>query len=334
MPEPSAHPLATPKAVRIGPELVLAAATRLVSQGAGDIETAARRLVSTAPSHGIDLSLIWGVVGPGSPATVRQACLAVAGAGRTAMLFLSEPPLSGEVGSAEAALAERCACLKAACAFLARDRSQTVQIAQALPDPAEPWFVEAVSALGFTKVGDLLYLRRPATALPRSFRKAPFPPELTVVSVNQLAKTGLDDLLIAAMDRSYADTLDCPELCGLRCTRDILASHRDTGKFDPASWWVVLREGDPLGCAFFSAVPDAASSELVYLGLAPEARGRGLGRQLLAMGIEHLRKRHPGWPMTLAVDQRNSPALALYDAFGFRNFGSRIAFVKPLQGLA
>ena len=39
-----------------------------------------------------------------------------------------------------------------------------------------------------------------------------------------------------ALDRSYVDTMDCPELCGMRATADILASHKATGEFDPSLW--------------------------------------------------------------------------------------------------
>jgi len=319
-----------PIAVRISPDLALAAAGRLVSQASNDTEAAARRLVASAPSHGIDLSLIWATLD--QRRRVRQACLAVPGAGRTAMLFLSEPMPEGE--DAAQALAERVAVLDAACDHLGQEPSQRVHIAQALPDPTEPWFVDALTHARFTMVGHLSYLRRPAGPTPRPVKPFQTPEGVTLTRVSDLPKSKVDAALVAAMDRSYVDTLDCPELCGLRETRDILASHKDTGKFDPHTWWLVTYQGEPHGCALFSAVPDAASAELVYLGLSPEIRGKGLGKHLLLQGIEELRRRHATWPMTLAVDRRNAPALRLYGALGFRSFGERIAFVRPVRGLA
>ena len=325
---PNSASAGRPSAVRISPDLALAAATRLVSQATTDIEGAARRLVASAPSHGIDLSLIWATLD--QRRRVRQACLAVPGAGRTAMLFLSEPEPAGDD---PAALDERVAALDAACGHLGNEPSRRVHIAQALPDPTEPWFVDALTAAGFTQVGHLAYLRRPAGPLPRR-AKFDLPPGITLTKVSELARSKVDPLLVTAMDRSYIDTLDCPELCGLRETKDILASHKDTGKFDPSTWWLVCKDGEPHGCALFSAVPDAASCELVYLGLSPEVRGQGLGKHLLAMGLEELRRKHASWPMTLAVDKRNAPALHLYGALGFRSFGDRIAFVRPVRALA
>jgi GNAT superfamily N-acetyltransferase len=330
------------------PDLHLSAAARLVSQSNPNVEVAAKRLVATAPDHGIDLSLIWGTVEPRQGRRgprVRQACMAVLGAGRTAMLFISEPAPGGDFGDASRALAERVAAIDAACVHLGRELGERVAIAQALPDPAETWSVEALNAARFIKVGDLSYLRREAGPLPRanSARKAALPltsvetgatlePGLTVSRLSDLESADTDAILLEALDRSYIDTLDCPELCGLRSTRDVLESHKDTGHFDPRTWWVLFLKGAAHGCAFFSNCPELRCAELVYLGLSPELRGRGLGRLMLCKGLDELRRDHPSWAMTLAVDHRNTPALRLYASLGFKAFGERVALVRPVQG--
>jgi ribosomal protein S18 acetylase RimI-like enzyme len=337
--------------VRITPELYLSAAARLVSQTNPNIETAAKRLVASAPEHGIDLSLIWGTVEPRQGRKgprVRQACLAVLGAGRTAMLFISEPAPAGDFGDPTRALAERVAAIDAACAHLGRELGERVAIAQALPDPAESWSVEALNAAGFIKVGDLSYLRRDAAPLARSTAGArrgqghptlaaidtgtALEPGLTVSRLSDIDEASSEEVLLEALNHSYIDTLDCPELCGLRETRDVLASHRDTGEFDPRTWWVLLHKGQPRGCALFSNCPELHSAELVYLGIGPELRGRGLGRLMLSKGLDELRHQHPAWAMTLAVDHRNGPALRLYASLGFKPFGERIALVRPVGG--
>jgi ribosomal protein S18 acetylase RimI-like enzyme len=335
-------------ALRITPDLVHSAAARLVSQSNPNVEVAARRLVATAPDHGIDLSLIWGTVEPRQgrrPSKVRQACMAVLGAGRTAMLFISEPAASGDFGDPARALAERVACIDAACAHLGREMGERVAIAQALPDPAETWSVDALNAANFIKVGDLSYLRREGAPLPRTPASgkgrtplaaietgAELEPGLTVSRLNDLDEASADDVLLEALENSYTDTLDCPELCGLRETRDVLASHKDTGDYDPRSWWLLFLHGRPHGCALFSDCPELRCAELVYLGLSPRLRGRGLGRLMLCKGLEEVRRRHPAWAMTLAVDHRNTPALRLYASMGFKAFGERVALVRPVGG--
>jgi ribosomal protein S18 acetylase RimI-like enzyme len=154
----------------------------------------------------------------------------------------------------------------------------------------------------------------------------------TVSRLSDLDEAATEDVLLEALNHSYIDTLDCPELCGLRETRDVLASHRDTGEFDPRTWWVLFLKGQARGCALFSNCPELHSAELVYLGLAPDLRGRGLGRLMLSKGLDELRQQHPTWAMTLAVDHRNGPALRLYASLGFKPFGERVALVRPVRG--
>jgi len=336
---PSLHPVR-----RIGPELHLAAACRLVSQTGSDVEHAARRLVSAAPEHEIDLSMVWATLDappadalPPKLPRVRQACLAVYGAGRTVMLFLSEPAPGGDFGDPAQALRERVEVVGAACAALALDPARA-RIAQALPDPADVWAIDAYAAAGFLKVGDLTYLRREPSLADRAPRlkpspdTAPWPKGVTVTRLDRLPMGTADGLLAQALERTYEDTLDCPELCGLRDTADVLDSHRSTGVFDPALWWLLHLDGLPHGCCLLNRCPEGRTVELVYLGLSPPARGRGLGKRLLTNAMTKAREVNPGWSVTCAVDARNAPALALYASLGFRPFGGRIALVRPLGG--
>lgn len=285
-------------------------------------------MLTAAAVHGIDLSLMWATVDrtpSGRPVKARQVCLAVPGAGRTAMLILSGPA-GGDEASEHA---ERIACVQAACAFLGSpDSGRDVRLVQALPEPPEPWAVQAFEAAGFTKVGDLAYLRRPLW--PPLVVPPPTWPEGITVRTLHSSKAGEPDraLLIAALDRTYEETLDCPELCGLRETADILESHRATGVHDPHFWWLVFLEGVPHGCVLFSKCPDQNTVELVYLGLSPALRGRRIGSKLLDMAIARLGGM-PGEHLTCAVDMRNEPARRLYAKSGFTEFGRRIAMVRP-----
>jgi len=77
------------------------------------------------------------------------------------------------------------------------------------------------------------------------------------------------------------------------------------------------------------ATGSAGSVELVYLGLVPEARGRGLGRRLLEHGLALLKGRSER-AVVLAVDERNTPAMKLYREAGFRPSLRRVAFIRPV----
>lgn len=327
--------------VRVGPDLLVAAARRLVPQRSQDVSAAARRFVESAASHGIDLSLFWAAVGrspgprEGDP-VVRQAVLAVPGSGRTAAFFVSEPPSGGDPEPARAAR-ERARLLDHACSWLGANIPERVSLAQMLPEPRDTWAPPALEAAGFRRVGSLRYMRRPARPLEfeRGLGEPAWPEGVRVERFDRLGdRRAAEADLVRALDRSYVDTLDCPELCGLRPTRDILESHRATGVWDPALWWMVSLDGRPEGCLLMARCPETTSSELVYLGLSPVLRGKGVGSALLAMGLRAVCAvtpgASPGVEIVCAVDRRNEPAIRLYERAGFTAFAERIAYVRPV----
>ncbi|MDX2117952.1 MAG: GNAT family N-acetyltransferase [Planctomycetota bacterium] len=344
---PDADPAANPRAAadgvpgamraqRVPPELYLAAAVRLVSQSLPDREVAARRLLANASEHGIDFANTFATIDHAQPRLidrVRQVCLLVPGSGRTAMMFVSEPnPTSvagggGDAGGNSIAYAERVACVRAACEHAEREMAATVRLFQALPEPGDTWLIGAYRGAGFLQISELEYLRRPRHWARRVSGRA-VPSNVHFVSVADLAEHVRDAALLAALDRTYADTLDCPELCGMRDTRDVLDSHLHTGHYDPRLWTIAMLDGEPHGCLLLSRVPEQRSCELVYLGISPSLRGKGVASALLARGLE-LPIGDGIDSITCAVDGRNTPAKTLYDRFGFRPFGRRIALVKP-----
>jgi ribosomal protein S18 acetylase RimI-like enzyme len=283
-------------------------------------------MMTAAAVHGIDLSLMWATVDrrpDGAVSRIREVCLAVPGTGRTAVLMLGEP---------ESALwsnghQERAACISAACGHLAAGGA--VRLAQTLPEPRQEWAVGAFSDAGFMKVGDLAYLRRGVQPLSR-MATDDLPAGITVRNVRGM-RAGDEDriLLLAALERTYVDTLDCPELCGMRETPDVLESHQSTGEWTARLWWLVFKDGEPQGCMLFNRVPEQGSVELVYLGLSPALRGQGLGYRLMELGLEAA-LRTDATQVTCAVDLRNGPAQKLYSRLGFQEFGRRVAMVRPI----
>ncbi len=327
-----------PQAVQIPRHLLLAAARKIVSQNS-DSEVAARRLIANASDNQIDLSLLFGVLGQAAPGgkpieIIRQVCLIVKGAGRTSIAFLSEPPRDGDLGTSAEAVSDRSACLLAACRHIKTQFGDAVQVAQSLPDPHETWAIEAFVHAGFSRVGDLLYLRRPWRTGLGTVQSGYGVDGLEVLPLSSVPQNEHNSVLLAALESSYIDTLDCPELCGLRTTQDILDSHFATGTFIPELWWILLLHGRPSGCMLFSPIAGQRAAELVYLGLASELRGKGLSSKLLSMGIAQARS-HPmlqfGFEeFTCAVDTRNIPARKIYERAGFTSFAERVAFVKTL----
>lgn len=319
--------------VQIPHELRLWACERLVT--GANRRQAARSLVSSAAAHGIDLDLMWGVVsdeGSKSTRKVRQVCLAVLSAGRTAMLFHSNPESPRLLGSRQVQQQEIGACVRACLKGLSSMPARA-GLAQCLIESSHPWARQVCLDAGMISVGELAYMRKPL-----DMSEAPAPPEpsweagfrvRSLAQIEQQHPGDADRELIAALEGSYEQTLDCPELCGLRAMPDVLESHKATGAFRPEHWLLIHKDERAVGCCLLTHCPSNESIELVYLGLAPEARGLGMGKRVLRYGISrmvHLGARE----VSCAVDTRNMPAIHVYESIGFRRFDSRHGFVVSL----
>lgn len=315
---------------RVSPELRLSGAARLITEPGGSLREAAQRFVTAAPTHGIDLSLFWATTapGPGGP-VVRQVCLLVPGAGRTGILFMSPPGPAGDFGRGEVQQSELASCIRAATEAAGSEVDPPISIVQALPSPGHTWARDALREAGFTEIGELAYLRRRLTGL-GSRAGGSWPAGVEVVPIEAFGDAGAwEGALLRALERTYIDTLDCPELCGLRETRDVLDSHRSAGLWDPALWWLILLNGEPEGCLLLNHSPDQDAVELVYIGLSPALRGQGLSLPLLEFGLQRARQK-PARYMTCAVDRRNTPALRLYKHAGFHEIHSRVGMIRKV----
>ncbi|MEM9827314.1 MAG: GNAT family N-acetyltransferase [Planctomycetota bacterium] len=123
--------------------------------------------------------------------------------------------------------------------------------------------------------------------------------------------------LAALVEHTYVDSLDCPELSGVRSAASTLAGYIDAPSFRRDGWFWVRHRGSqrPIGMLVLACHGPAA--EIVYVGLLPEFRGRGIGRGLLGESEAVA----AGWGcerMLVALDRRNFPAAALYEGHEFR----------------
>lgn len=326
-PNPSPAASGAQPAGPIPPSLHASAGSRLVSSIVGDLEAAGRRFAATAQQHGIDLTLLRGTIAPASPrvpARVRQCCLPVPGAGGTAMLFISTPGPPASCGPAAVQHAERITAIQTAFVTLA-NLPVPVTVAQSLPEPGETEAIAALEGAGLRRVGTLDYLTRPGPTR-AELRPEPLPEGITLASASSLD----DDALIELLDRTYVNTLDCPDLCGMRSTADVLDSHRATPHHNP-DHWSVIRDGErPEGLVLFTHDPAQRSLELVYLGLAPGVRGRRLARPVMEHALARLSHLTVD-EITCAVDQANAPAVRLYRGMGFNTAGTRHAYVAGID---
>jgi ribosomal protein S18 acetylase RimI-like enzyme len=128
---------------------------------------------------------------------------------------------------------------------------------------------------------------------------------------------------------TYENTLDCPEITGVRTGSDVIAGHRAQGRHDPDRWWLAYADRKPVGVLLLTEIPEGPGWDLSYLGLVAEARGGGIGRRLVEHAIGASRAGGASC-LTLSVDGRNHPAIRLYHAAGFHAYDEREVFLDIL----
>lgn len=183
--------------------------------------------------------------------------------------------------------------------------------------------------MGFTKAGDLEYLAMdfdtscdamtPPEGVPRK--------QLEVRQVNvedSMEMAELSDLVQA----TYRGSMDCPALEQFRTAAQIIDGYQSVPTYAPDLWMTfhetsanrtsANRDKDsfPIGCLLMArhlgdTPSDPSVLELVYMGVVPEARGRGFSADLLAVAQQCCR-RESASRLILAVDKNNGPARDAY----------------------
>ena len=180
-----------------------------------------------------------------------------------------------------------------------------------------------VEAAGFHRLAQLIYLRKDLVGSPLPDVPARDGQNgLTWCSYETFAPGELAGILPA----TYEGSLDCPGLAGLRDIDDVITGHKNGERFCPPCWWIVRCDGRPCGCILVNDWPSQCSAEVVYMGVAPEFRGRGLGRIMLDSATWAARQRQR-LCVDLAVDSRNIYAQNVYRSAGFREVSCRDVYI-------
>lgn len=201
-----------------------------------------------------------------------------------------------------------------------------IHIAQALLECDAKSEGKTLERAGFNRVGDLLYM----VSLPQELQFVP-PDEMTSEPTPELAfvvsSPEEEPRLERVVEATYRETLDCPQLDGIREISDVLTGYRANGEFDPRRWLIVRYQDADVGCLLLSDYPETGHWELVYMGLIPEVRGRKLGLEV----VRHAQRiaREAGRDrLILAVDADNEPAIKMYMQAGFNVWDRRRVFLK------
>lgn len=178
--------------------------------------------------------------------------------------------------------------------------------------------VDLVRRAGFVLVAELIYMRMD------------LPPvgESTSWGAEVSCRNGLEfspEVLVQLIPATYRDSLDCPVLAGVRTMEDVIEGHKASGIYNPAHWWVFYWQGVPAGCILVNDDPVVRAADVVYAGVHPDYRRRGLASLMLAHGAREAHRTGKK-ALTLAVDAANEPALRLYLNRGFSPAHRRLAY--------
>jgi len=212
--------------------------------------------------------------------------------------------------------------LRAACGYL---KQAGAEIAQAVLAPDDRLQATRLTTARFVWMADLLYLASTERQFPRVAPAHSLQFEPYRAEAHQRMRR--------VIERTYAGTLDCPKLSGLRDIDDVLEGYRATGQFR-ADWWLIMRDGmGDIGCLLLTDHPQPGQVELIYMGIVPEARGKGRGI-LMTRHAQWLTRLAGRSRLVLAVDASNRPARTMYEGAGFVAWAERSVFMRSLTNTA
>lgn len=248
------------------------------------------------------------------------ACTCIESPGRTAILLLPDGGAAAPRADALAALVQH---------VIRSEAQRDVHVLQCLIRPDHQEHAALLGRLGFTDLAILSYMEwtPPVGAEPA---EPALPPSLNSDDIRWVTydEKRHDEFsrLVAA---TYRDSLDCPGLSKLRDIDDVITGHKASGRFHPDHWLLLRCRGAAIGCILFGEHPLKPTMDLVYMGVCPQWRRKGIARLLLGRGLA-LATRRSCSSVTLAVDTNNLPALELYRSARFRETTRRRAMIRPL----
>lgn len=230
--------------------------------------------------------------------------------GRTALLLHSRPDCPGVDASCLAPLME---------VVSSRSLDDGATLVQSLLESGDASSIPFLTKAGFSMLANLLYMRKGLSGKDVTVPAAQ--EQYAWLKYGDYDETELGLVIL----ETYRQSLDCPGLAGLRRIDDIIAGHRACGQFSPQAWWIALHAGRPAGCILVNDFPQASAADVVYLGVIPDHRGRGLSRTMLLRASLAAQRRGMD-DLTLAVDSSNTYAIRSYERAGMVPNGHRLAY--------
>lgn len=192
-------------------------------------------------------------------------------------------------------------------------RRRGFALCQAVLGPDDVDAAAALKDAGMMLVAPLEYLTAPVAPAATTVRLGPW---------DALDRAGQ----IAVIADVQKDSLDCVALCETLGATALLTGFYQQDDTAPAHWSAVYLDDreppQPVGALLLAPRPAVDGMEVLLMGLAPEARGQGLGRAVLDAAFA---RAHAAGArrLLLSVDTTNTPARRLYARAGFVGYAQR-----------
>lgn len=186
-----------------------------------------------------------------------------------------------------------------------------VSIGQALLEPGQIKHRRLLSENGFPHLTNLIFMKHSL-----SLENPPSIWEDEHLQYIKFDERQNRQRFLNLLDLTHQSSQDCPILNQIRSAEESLESHRTSGDSDQKYWYLFQKNGADLGVLLLSEHQESNTWEVVYMGVAPEERGKGYGAVLIQHGLSEA-KAHDQSAVILAVDHKNSYAIKVYERLGF-----------------
>ena len=204
-----------------------------------------------------------------------------------------------------------------------RATAQTSRQIRAYVDKDDLATAERFESIGFELHTDIRHL----VCVDCDNRREPPPGKLS------FRKAGLDDLSVfqGILRQTYVDSDDCPQLMPQFDETDVSVRWQHSMGVGRIGDWLFAELGeDDAGCLVLDLGSEQGQTELVYMGLLPRHRGKGLGGELVRWGQWVAAQKKGENRLTVSVDVSNKRALACYVRNDFVRYAETGLYIKAI----
>ncbi len=137
------------------------------------------------------------------------------------------------------------------------------------------------------------------------------------------------DRFTLVAEKTFRKTQDYPDLLARMSVSGFLHELEHLEHHQRKNWFLLQKNGKDVGVLILTEVPEKVL-ELNYMGLIPETRGQGLGKELVVLALKVAAERKKHFVVT-SVNEQNTPAVNCYMRAGFQIVNRSRVFIKLFE---